>query len=44
MIIINKGHISHYKRKSFLKEVSDMKMLFKERKGNLEGKTNEYLE
>ena len=29
MIIFNKGHISHYNKKQLLKEVSDMKKLFK---------------
>ena len=36
MIILNKGHISHYKKKKYLKEVSNMKNIFKEEDYNSE--------
>lgn len=37
MIILNKGHISHYNKKKYLKEVSDMKNIFNEEDYNSEG-------
>lgn len=47
MLIFNKGHISHYKKKKLIEEVSNMRKLFKEdfKAGKLvEGEKNECLE